>query len=345
MTAILLPAILLFAASCSDNAPSVADNRDPGGIPVDAAPIEGTTVIDHRAVQDFDAGVIPAFWIEEVKRQGILIHIPGRSHAQQIVGDLDGSPVSHVGGLETLASMDPTYAVEIRCELADLPASGALRILKGQYDPNTGAPIPSWECRYDYQTYWSSEDGRDITEFTANRAAELGDPIDASIYGWSFDIIQPQAVTDENGNPVTFDAERRATYLNAIVRFGNGLSAVKAGMGTEFVYATAPTDADYAGNEGYLNVDGYRSTIFNQDIRTFAAANSAYLFDQADIENWSEDFSKRRTDTYNGLDLQLRHEDWDGNDCSHGGMNLCVAKAKAIWWLAARLAGWDGTPE
>ena len=38
------------------------------------------------------------------------------------------------------------------------------------------------------------------------------------------------------------------------------------------------------------------------------------------------------------------HEDYEVNGCGHVSDSLGVRKAKAFWWILARMAGWDGTP-
>ncbi len=123
-------------------------------------------------------------------------------------------------------------------------------------------------------------------------------------------------------------------------------------------------EADYPGvtfvyMTGHLNGTGETGNLHlrNEQIRDFCRTNDKILFDFADIESFDPDgtpFLALGADDncdYSGGNWAT---EWcsahPGHDlclpcsCAHSQALNCNLKARAFWWMLARLAGWDGTP-
>lgn len=306
--------------------------------------VNAAIIADHNAAVAFDNGDIPLYWIEKVKEDRLLIQFPGRSHAQQLSGDFEGN-LDTIGGLEMVEDLNSTYQVNIACNPNSLSSSDALKIVKGQYISGLWRAAPGQsECRHDDEDYWATSTGRGYTTASADQViSDLGRPFDGSGFGWSFHIIRSynnKGVHDEYGVLQVIDYERITKYFTSIDDFK--LNSPQ----TEYFYVTAPTDQETGDPISECGNDGVRVTEYNQYIRDEAIANDGVLFDQADIEFYDGSGNPASPHPCGvGSTIQIRNNVWDsGSGCVHSDSSLCVAKAKAFWWMAARMAGWDGTP-
>ena len=74
----------------------------------------------------------------------------------------------------------------------------------------------------------------------------------------------------------------------------------------------------------------------NNQIREFCRQNNKVLFDFADLDCWYNG----QQYTENGIPME--HPHYHGDEAGHTTYESCENKARAFWWMMARLAGWNG---
>ena len=137
------------------------------------------------------------------------------------------------------------------------------------------------------------------------------------------------------------------TYLGATQSYIDTCQA--RGFATTVFFTTGPVD-DQDNNE-----NGYQREVKHQYLRQYVQQNSSrVLFDYADILCWSDSGDHHVAIWNDGgtpRDYAQIHDDnmLDTNgsfsdDGDHIGQRGSIRLAKAMWWMLARLAGWDGTP-
>lgn len=279
------------------------------GIMLNALIGSGAAFADAPIIIDHtctDLSKIPAYWLEQAKN--LTLHYAHTSHGSQVTS-----------GISNLESLNSLYSIAIRTSSSEgLPPEEdpqAMRI----YDGNPP------ETYIQPDDYWEGAQGIDRTR----AVADTGN-YDFSMWSWCGQV--------SSATPAYID-----NYLNTMNQFENQYP------GMRFIYMTGHLDG--TGSDGNLHAR-------NEQIRNYCISNNKVLFDFADIErydpagtdyldlgandgcyysdgNWADEWCAANPDSDLCADCY----------CAHSKALNCNIKARAFWWMMARLAGWDGTTQ
>ncbi len=275
-------------------------------------------IADHWAVQEFEQ--IPDEWIEKAKE--LTVHYGHTSHGSQILA-----------GLYWIEeNIDPIkYKVSIGnrngSRTPDLPPLTnpiSLRIWEEGLWPDTNS---------DHLGYWLGDAAVEGTSNILNTGI-------FDISGWSW-----------CGQVSLKEWSYIQDYLNALSSFEAQFPDVKIFYMTGHNIEPGPPN--------YQQIAWDRLHANNAGIKNHCIENSGIMFDFADIEShdpdgnyypdedgtglWCEEWLADHPNEYQNL--PPRSESGCGAGCgisAHAHGLISAIKAKAFWWMMARIAGWEG---
>ena len=246
---------------------------------------------------------IPMNWIDSVQANQKW-HYAHTSHGGQLTT-----------GLERIENNDPAY--DIARGSSTLPnVPGALCIFDGQEGDTYISP----------EEYWRTASGMNKTRDVLNNNPTLN----VSQWCWCCQMN-------------SYSQDDTQDYLDSI-------SVLEAEFpDVTFIYMTGNAQTGPGNHYNQSLSQGYNRYLRNEQIRDYCIVNNKILFDFADIDCWwynpsSEEWEQSTYEYWNGSDtvtVPFEHPQYNYNQAAHTSYENCENKGKAVWWMMAKLTGWE----
>jgi hypothetical protein len=319
-------------------------------------PTTGAIIADHTIVDRFDD--IPQCYIDKVKT--MFFDYPGESHATAVYY-----------GIYYLGQDYPKYACHNTGSGApEAYTTAYLRVswtTWGDLTHSTGwITDENGGYAYGEEDWWTNPTAVARTKAGLSYMNSIGVAPSAFGFGWCSDMdwltIASSGVDpvygchwygmsdgspsgnrcwglDDADNAVSGNSVNLDTYLRVTQEYVDYCKANN--IPTKVFFTTGPLNSP-ASCTDCTDEQEYQGWLKMERIRDYVKAHNQILFDYADILSYNDD-GTRATRTWNGHTFPtITTTNLGTGSVGHIGRAGALRLGKGVWWMMARIAGWDG---